>query len=164
MPQATKDRSAVPERTPEQVAVAARVPAEQVHLDLLDSLTDVLVRLKRRAGDPESAARMFLLSHVDRHAPVRATDLAEHVGLDLSTVSRHLRALEDDGLVVRSPDPDDRRAARLELSAEGHAALARALRARAEAVAAATTSWTPTDLTNLEQLLARLADDLENTP
>jgi DNA-binding MarR family transcriptional regulator len=144
-------------------ATKAAIPrAQPVHGVLLDAITDVVVRLKRRTGDPEGSARTFLLAHIDRHAPVRATDLAEYVGLDLSTVSRHLRVLEDQAHVVRSPDPDDRRASLLALSPDGQAALERAVKARAATLAEATAHWADSDVTTLAHLLTCLADDLEN--
>ena len=122
----------------------------------------ILTQLKRRNGDPEASARAFLLGHVERMAPVRATDLAEHVGLDISTISRHLRGLEDAGMLVRSPDPDDRRASLLAVTDEGRESLDRSTRARTALLAEATSTWTDTDRTTLGSLLARLADDLEN--
>ena len=130
--------------------------------DVVVGLTTLMVQLKRRAGDPETSARDFLLAHIDRLAPVRATDLAEHVGLDLSTVSRHLHGLETAGLVRRSPDPDDRRAALLELSGTGRDLLERNVLARTELLARATADWPRRDTSELSRLLHRLTHDLEN--
>jgi DNA-binding MarR family transcriptional regulator len=130
--------------------------------DVVVELTTLMTHLKRRTGDPETSARDFLLAHIDRLAPVRATEIAEHVGLDLSTVSRHLQALEGAGLVRRSPDPDDRRAALLELSGTGRDLLERNVRARTELLARATDTWPRTDTAELARLLHRLTHDLEN--
>ncbi len=132
--------------------------ADDVALDLVTLMT----QLKRRSGDPEASAGAFLLGFVDRLAPVRATDLAEHVGLDLSTVSRHLHGLETAGLVRRSPDPDDRRAALLELSGTGRDLLERNVRTRTELLARATDTWSRADTAELARLLHRLTHDLEN--
>ena len=87
--------------------------------DLVAALSALITHLKRRSGDPDTNARAYLLGHVERLAPVRATDLADHVALDLSTISRHLRSLEDAGFLTRSPDPDDRRASLLSVTDEG---------------------------------------------
>jgi DNA-binding MarR family transcriptional regulator len=129
--------------------------------DLVAALASLIIHLKRRSGDPETSARAFLLGHVDRLAPVRATDLAEHVALDLSTISRHLRALEDAGLLTRSPDPDDRRASLLSVTDEGHHYLDHAVRARTALLARATTDWASDDVAALSRLMNRLAHDLE---
>ena len=151
MPQATKP--AAPVGSP---------AAEGWEADLVLALTSLLTHLKRKSGDPQASARAFLLAHVDRYGPVRATDLAEHAGLDLSTISRHLRGLEDAGCIRRTPDPDDRRASLLELSDHGRDQLDRAVRARHELLARATTDWSRDDLADLTRLLHRLAHDLES--
>ena len=129
--------------------------------DLLTALTALLTHLKGKSGDPDSSARAFLLGHVERLAPVRATDLADHVALDVSTISRHLRGLEDAGLLTRSPDPDDKRASLLSLTDEGRVALDHAVRARTALLEGATAAWPAEDVADLTLLLARLAHDLE---
>ena len=130
--------------------------------DIAGALTAAVGSLKRGIGDPEAGARAFLLGHVARLAPVRATDLAEHVHLDLSTISRHLRGLEESGLLVRSPDPDDRRASLLTVTDEGRVVLERATAARTALFASATSGWTDHEVDELVRLLHRLSDDLEN--
>jgi DNA-binding MarR family transcriptional regulator len=151
MPQATNQRSS-----------SAPLVDEAWAVDLFSSLATAVISLKRRTGDPEASGRAFMLGHIDKLAPVRATDVAEHVGLDLSTVSRHLKALEDAGYVRRSPDPDDRRAALLELSETGRDLLESTTRARTALLAQVTADWPREDLTNLTRLLNRLARELEN--
>lgn len=50
------------------------------------------------------------LSHVARAWPVRQAVLAERMGVEAMTLSSYLDRLEEQGLVVREPDPTDRRA------------------------------------------------------
>ena len=129
--------------------------------DLVAALSALVTHLKRRSGDPDTSARAFLLGHVARLAPVRATDIADCTALDLSTISRHLRGLEDAGLLTRSPDPDDRRASLLSVTDEGRAFVADAVRARTAMLAAATADWPDDDVATLSALMTRLAHDLE---
>jgi DNA-binding MarR family transcriptional regulator len=129
--------------------------------ELVVALSALVTHLKHKSGDPDTGARAFLLGHVDRLAPVRATDLADHTALDLSTISRHLRGLEDAGLLTRSPDPDDRRASLLSVTDEGRAFVEDAVRARTALLAAATAGWPAADVSTLSELLTRLAHDLE---
>jgi len=129
--------------------------------ELVAALSAMVTEFKRRSGDPDTGARAFLLGHVDRLAPVRATEVADCTALDLSTVSRHLRGLEDAGLLVRSPDPDDRRASLLSVTDEGRAFVADAVRARTALLAAATADWPAADVAALSALMTRLAHDLE---
>ena len=129
--------------------------------DLVAALSALVTHLKRRSGDPDTSARAYLLGHVDRLAPVRATDIADCTALDLSTISRHLRGLEDAGLLTRSPDPDDRRASLLSVTDEGRAFVADAVRARTAVLAAATADWPDGDVATLSALRTRLAHALE---
>jgi DNA-binding MarR family transcriptional regulator len=154
MPQATNQGTTAPAAPPTPGASRADGVA--------DAVTGFIGALKRGIGDPEAGARTFLLGHVARLAPVRATDLAEHVHLDGSTISRHLRALEEAGLLERTPDPDDRRASLLALTDEGRVGLDRAMAARTAMFASATDEWDDHDVADLVRLLHRLSDDLEN--
>ncbi|MFK4824413.1 MarR family winged helix-turn-helix transcriptional regulator [Paenochrobactrum sp. BZR 588] len=68
------------------------------------------------AGLELTAAEARTLVHTARHAPVRQTVLAEHMGVEAMTVSGYLDRLEKAGLVMRSADPCDRRAKLVELT------------------------------------------------
>jgi len=54
-----------------------------------------------------TASPLFVLH---RTGPLRVSQLAEELGLDRTTVTRHLDDLESRGLVTRQPDERDRRA------------------------------------------------------
>ena len=55
--------------------------------------------------------------------PMRLGDLGRRLGITPSTLTRNLTRLESRQLVIRSADPDDRRASRVELTETGrHAA------------------------------------------
>jgi MarR family transcriptional regulator for hemolysin len=58
-------------------------------------------------------------------------ELAAVVGIQGATLTHHLNAMEDDGLVTRRRDPDNRRVHIVELTPEGEAAF---LRMRSAAV------------------------------
>ena len=57
--------------------------------------------------------------------PVSQRELALYCEVDLSAICRTLDSLERAGLLVRKPDPADRRSGRVELTPRGHAALER---------------------------------------
>lgn len=67
---------------------------------------------------------LILLSLVQRGAPTQR-ELAEAVGIRSPTMTRHLDNLEEQGLVTRRRDTEDRRALRVELTAEGRQAFLR---------------------------------------
>jgi DNA-binding MarR family transcriptional regulator len=60
-----------------------------------------------------------VLSIIGAYQPVGPTELSRRAGMPATTISDHVARLEARGLVDRSPDPDDRRASLLELTAEG---------------------------------------------
>jgi DNA-binding MarR family transcriptional regulator len=88
--------------------------------------------------------------------PQRIGVLAERLHLDQSTVVRQVTALETKGLVERAADPDDGRAALVELTHDGRAQLAEARAGRAERVAALLDGWTTKERTDLARLLTKL--------
>lgn len=112
------------------------------------------------AGAPIERAGMAVLARLAARPEQRLSDLADDLRLDISTVSRHARTLEDAGLLDRVPDPDDRRAARLHLTAEGERVVEDIRAARRDLLARALAGWSSTDRATLTRLLARLADDL----
>lgn len=63
------------------------------------------------------------LVHAARMEPVRQSVLAERMGVEAMTLSGYLDRLERSQLIVRSPDPDDRRAKRVELTENAEAVL-----------------------------------------
>ena len=115
-------------------------------------------RLPKGRIDP---AMIFVLYQVQAGESLRVSALAEALGLDISTASRHVRQLEAGGYVVRTGDPDDRRALRVRLTRRGRAALDQAMRARADVVDRATADWPDEDRATLTILMTRLADSLE---
>lgn len=75
-----------------------------------------LTRVMRRGGDfgglgPGSISALATLV---RGGPMRLGDLAMREGVAPPTLTRIVAGLEDSGYVVRAPDPDDRRATRVE--------------------------------------------------
>lgn len=93
---------------------------------------------------------------------MRPSDLAADASLDLSTVSRHIKALDDAGLIARNPDPDDGRSYRLSLTPKGSNLMLDALRRRERSLDRVLAQWDSDDVSELRRLLGRLADDLDD--
>lgn len=62
-----------------------------------------------------------LLPYVHRSQPVRISDLAEMVQLEIPTVSRHLAILGQQGIIAREPHPIDGRSILVSLTPKGEA-------------------------------------------
>jgi DNA-binding MarR family transcriptional regulator len=105
-------------------------------------------------GLDSTAYGMLVL--LDEHGPVRAADIVGFLGLDKSTVSRQLSALSDLGLAERLPDPTDRRASLVQVTAVGHERLTRAREDRLAHLRSFLHSWPEQDVAELARLLGRL--------
>jgi DNA-binding MarR family transcriptional regulator len=84
--------------------------------------------------------------------------------VDISTVSRQVRALQDRGLITRSEDPDDRRAARIVLAPAGGDILDDAWARRREWLERSLGGWSHDERVALSDTLTRFADALAAPP
>jgi len=131
--------------------------------DLSGALYSVVLRLSRLPVDePVDKAGLAVLHETRRLGTVRPSDLATQMRLDLSTISRHLRSLEQQGMVQRTADPDDARAQRIRITARGAGLLRRVMDHRAATIRDAIAHWPEKDRGALRELLRRLADDLSD--
>jgi DNA-binding MarR family transcriptional regulator len=119
----------------------------------------VIDRAMARHGASYARARLLLM--IVRDGPLRSTDLASAFSYAPRTVTEAIDGLERDGLVRRDPDPDDRRAKRVSLTAEGERAAAGAERARRAHVEHVFGALGPGEREDLTRLLTRLNERLE---
>jgi DNA-binding MarR family transcriptional regulator len=83
-------------------------------------------------------------------------DLRRVLGLSHSGGVRIVKRLEAHGLLVREPDPTDRRAVRLHLTADGRRAARRLIAGRRQALAALLAGLGERETASLERLLERM--------
>lgn len=128
-----------------------------------DELLVALVMVKRAfvaqaaLGDPGGFP---VLHHLAVNGPSRQGTLAESLGLDASTISRHVRTMVDAGWVDTTRDPEDGRATLLSISERGMDHLADRLRSQRATLQAATAHFTPQERAELVRLLHELAAGL----
>jgi DNA-binding MarR family transcriptional regulator len=89
------------------------------------------------------------------------TDLADAIGIDLSTLSRQVAVLERRKLVVRVLDPEDARVRALRPTQKGAAALSMIASAHQLFIRETLAAWTKEDRATLAALMARLMIDAE---
>ncbi len=112
-------------------------------------------------GEHVDRAAYWMLTRLDEApVPMRMSDLAGLLELDLSTVSRQARQLVDGGLVTRVADPADGRACLVSLSDRGRDVLEAVRSARHDVLRNALDAWSPADRASLASLLSRLAHDM----
>jgi DNA-binding MarR family transcriptional regulator len=116
-------------------------------------------RVVAAAGIDCERAGFLVMRRVTSEGPIRITDLARDLGLDPSTISRHLRVVEARGWVERRPDPLDRRAALVVATREGQRVVTDLERERRQALAAVLADWDPEDRERLFELTERFAAD-----
>jgi DNA-binding MarR family transcriptional regulator len=138
-------------------------------LEDVRALSDLLPRFMRIAAAHKSQlasegrdrAALVLLFPLRRIGPMRQGALADVVHADPSTISRHVAALVEKGLVQRVADESDGRASRLVITEAGNKALEGLCSERESHLDQITATWDPADLATFTRLFGRLIDDLE---
>jgi len=101
----------------------------------VDGQTELAARLRLAVGRLNRRIRidgresvpplqLSALVTIEQHGPLRLSELARREGVTAPTMSRVLAALDENGLVVRTPDPQDARGVLVTLSDEGGRRLA----------------------------------------
>ena len=93
--------------------------------------------------------------------PQRVGALASAFGLDPSTITRQVQALEEIVLASRQVDPSDRRATLLDLSPEGTQVLEQTREHRREVLRKVLSDWPEADLTDFSRLLKEFNASLD---
>ena len=118
------------------------------------SATRLARRLRQESGAGLTSSQLSALAVIEHHGPLTLGALAEHEGVAPPSITRVVARLEADGLVVRQADPDDRRVARVTLSARGAALIAESRRRK--------TAWLTARIAALDPgQRQRLADALD---
>jgi DNA-binding MarR family transcriptional regulator len=103
----------------------------------------------------------ILLGRLASDGPGRLSALAEDVYLDLSTVSRQVGALEQAGLVARTPDPKDGRAALIAATEAGIAVITRHRERSLAGLRELLADWTPTERHEFARLFTKFNETIE---
>lgn len=92
---------------------------------------------------------------------MRPGELAARLGVGASHVTRMVQQLQKAGYVTRVPDPDDRRAQRIETDRRGPAGHHQGPRGEAgvRGMQLALSDWSPEELRQLATLFHRMVDD-----
>jgi len=120
-----------------------------------------LIAERARLVHPDLAPVGYSMLMALQDEPRRASDLVDLFSIDKGAVSRQVQALLELGLIKRSPDPDDRRAAILTITDEGARRLEAAAERRRAEVLGRLASWQPADLQVFVESLARYNAALE---
>jgi DNA-binding MarR family transcriptional regulator len=114
------------------------------------------IHLSTSAGDMHLERSAYgILCQLADEGPQRLGALATAFGLDPSTITRQVKALEDAGLAARETDPSDRRASILDLTPEGREALDTTRTHRRSRLFEAMSDWSLEERAEFGRLLER---------
>lgn len=111
------------------------------------------------AGHDLSPGQARALRVIDTTGPARLSAVAERLRIAPRSATEVVDALEDRGLVVRLPDPADRRATLVELTEDGRGLLRVVAAARTTASRELLRGLDPVDRAELDRILRLLAAD-----
>jgi len=129
---------------------------------ILEGLSAVTRQVARASGGPDEGPAMtstqrLALFETAIGGPVRLSELAERMGITAPTASRAVDGLVELGLLERLPDPEDRRAVRIDVTGPGRARIEERLALAAAALEPAAAALSAQDRARLAALLTRLA-------
>lgn len=142
--------------------------AESWLLDDMERHLTVLIRqatlprlhdqLAHRAGVALERGGYGVLTEIGERGRFRLSDVAEQLELEVSTVSRHVKQLEASGLVRREDDPDDGRAALVQLTPLGRRVLRKLQVARLAWMGELVADWSVAERKQFTALLGRFVN------
>lgn len=106
-------------------------PVTDLASELRLAVTRLARRLRQEGAEGITPSQLSALASIEHHGPITLGDLAAHERVQPPTMTRIVAALADQGLVAREVDPDDRRVARVRVTAAGRRLLARSRRRKA---------------------------------
>jgi DNA-binding MarR family transcriptional regulator len=104
-----------------------RPAADATDTQLATRLRLAVGRLHRRirlATNDIPPLQLSTLVSIEEHGPLRLGELAAREAVTAPTMTRVLAGLDERGLIVRTPDPEDARSVRVSLSDVGRRVLA----------------------------------------
>jgi DNA-binding MarR family transcriptional regulator len=150
MSRATDAGGSLPPSVGEPAGLERQIAVLVRHLDRLGRHSDLY------AGTRTGRAGYLLLMTLEDLGAATIGALASTLGLDASTVTRQIAAMEADGLVERRTDPADRRCSIISASDRGRSLMRAMRRRRRDRVDALLADWPAEERAALERLLGRL--------
>lgn len=140
---------------------------DSVNKKIEQQMTVLLRRVQRihistSSGDMDLDRSAYgIMARIADEGPQRLGSFAAAFGLDPSTITRQVQALEKAGLAARTSDPVDRRASILDLTAEGLDVLTRTREHRRRRLEEALVDWSEEDREKFGTLLAKFNDSMD---
>lgn len=115
-------------------------------------------------GSVVTRAGYAVLRCVDEAGELSLGEVARDCSMDPAAAGRQVKALEDDGFVVRAPAEDDGRVTVVRLTPRGRDIYQRIVAVRTTHMSEVLSAWTGADCAALARLVERLVEDLKAVP
>jgi DNA-binding MarR family transcriptional regulator len=148
------------------------VPGDAERLAMIQTALGVVARrakdvelheaLGARVGHRLEGPAYGTLSRLGLVEQCTMTELSVQHSIEISTVSRRVKALEDRGLVARDVNPTDRRTAVLRLTPEGRALFEKLSASWRGMLAEVLEGWDPFSVEVFAELFSRFAEALDS--
>jgi DNA-binding MarR family transcriptional regulator len=130
---------------------------------MLETLVDLSLRLRLRGLDLESTTglagrELDLVALLTSSGPTSVKSLVADLGLPRSTMTAIVDRLQERGLVIRHPNPEDRRSVVLEATPAAHEALRRYHEGMMGLVEHIKKALTESEVAELDRLIQKFAD------
>jgi DNA-binding MarR family transcriptional regulator len=139
---------------------SAAQPPPATEEDLIDALVrasfEVMAVLTRIGAEHDLSLTQLRVLAILRDRRVRMSDLAEYLGLDKSTISGLVDRAEKRGLLRREPNPADKRAVDVLVTAAGSELAARGATLIAQSLSVMTGRLTGAEIRIVTDLLERM--------
>ncbi|MBL8613806.1 MAG: MarR family transcriptional regulator [Myxococcales bacterium] len=128
---------------------------------LLESKNLMLGEIRRRIGDASTLPRFDLLANLLREDGQTLAGLSRRMLVTAGNLTGLVDRAERDGVVVRRPDPSDRRLSRVYLTPKGQRLAEELLPAHAKLVSELLSGLDVAERRELRRLLGKLRDSLD---
>ena len=109
-----------------------------------------------------SQSRLDLLSKLFEVNEISQTELQKEVNIDHAAVTRHLKQLEEKGMVTRRKNPADNRFTFVRLTDEGRERIVSYQDEKQRFISKVLTGFTDKERSSLLEMLARIQDNVKN--
>jgi DNA-binding MarR family transcriptional regulator len=147
------------EERPEELWVQGGTPADTFLFEQGALMRAAKAAFQRRVGISDS--RLHVLGILHRFGEMSQNELQRRLDVDGAAVTRQVKQLEAEGLLVRRADPADNRFTLVILTDQGKEALREVARAARKFVAEALEGVSDDDLDCVRRTMARMRANLE---
>jgi DNA-binding MarR family transcriptional regulator len=133
-------------------------PADKDVREMIAALFTLMGGIQRVSKRSPAASRLTVLQVIEARPGVRPSTIAAELGMNQSSITRHIQALEAESLVTVTADPQDGRAYILQLTDSGREELAELTRIGLKRFASFVADWDAEEVRTLTRLLVKLEE------